>query len=111
MLQLLGIGGLLACVAIILVLPHKEWPRPPKWMRITAVAIALALAVLAVAFFQAAGNGRDSPGGLVVVALAGAAAVLALRLVVWAWIGRVNPRSIWAAMGPDARSRSRGQFP
>jgi formate hydrogenlyase subunit 3/multisubunit Na+/H+ antiporter MnhD subunit len=109
MSQLLGIVALVACVAIVLLLPRQEWPRAPTWMRVTAVAIALALAVFAVVFFQMAGGSRENPGGLVLVAVAGGAVVLALRLVVWACVGRVNPRSIWAATSPDARSRPRGR--
>jgi len=108
MSQLLGIVGLVACVAIILLLPRQEWPRAPTWMRVTAGAIALALVVFGVVLFQmAAGASRESPGGLVLVAVAGGAVVIALRLVVWACVGRVKPRSIWAAMSPDAPSRPR----
>ena len=109
MAQLLGIAALVACVAIIVLLPRQEWPRAPTWMRVAAVAIALALAVFAVVFFQMAGGSRDNPGGLVLVAAAGSAVVLGLRLVAWACVGRVNPRSIWAAMSPDARSRPRAR--
>ena len=109
MAQLLGIVALVACVAIILLLPRREWPRAPTWMRAAAVAIALALVVFAVVFFQMARDSHDSPGGLVLVAAAGGAVLLALRLVAWACVGRVNPRSIWAAMSPDARSRPRAR--
>ncbi len=110
MMQLLGIGALVACLAIIVLVPRQEWPRAPTWMRATAAAIALALVGLAVLVFQVAGGGRDSPGGLVLVVVAGASVLLALRLVVWACIGRVKPRSIWAAMSPDARSGSNGRL-
>jgi len=107
MSQLLGIVALLALVAIVLLLPGQEWPRAPRWMRVAAAAIALVLAVLAVVIFQVAGGSRDSPGGLVLVAAAAGAALLALRLVAWACVGRVKPRSIWAAMASDGKSRAR----
>ncbi|MEO5689302.1 MAG: hypothetical protein ABIR54_18235 [Burkholderiaceae bacterium] len=107
MSQLLGIVALLALVAIVLFLPRQEWPRAPTWLRVTAVAIAVALVVFAVVSFQMARDSSGSAGGLVLVAAAGGAVLLALRLVVWTCVGRVNPRSVWAATSPDARSSPR----
>jgi hypothetical protein len=41
MSRLLGIVVLAGLLAIAFFLPRREWPRAPKWMRLTAVAIAL----------------------------------------------------------------------
>jgi len=110
MSQLLGIITLVALVAvfaIVRLLPGQEWPRAPTWMRVTAVGIALALVVFAAVIFQVAGGSRENSGGLVLVVAAGGAVLLALRLFVWACVGRVKPRSIWAAMYCDRKSRAR----
>ena len=107
MAQLLGIIALVACIAVLVLVPGREWPRAPTWMRTTALATALGLAILGVVIFLAARNSHDGPGGLVLVVFAGGALLVALRLVAWACVGRLNPRSIWAAMSRDARSTPR----
>ena len=108
MSQRLGIVVLAGLLAVVFFLPRREWPRAPKWMRLTAVAIALPLAVVAVLLVRAGAEIRDAPAFMPWI-LAGAAALSAFKLIAWACMGRVNPRSMLAATLPDARSRPRAR--
>jgi hypothetical protein len=108
MSQLLGFAVLAGVLAIIFFLPREEWPRAPTWMRLTAVGLALALAVAAVLLLRAGADIRDAPA-LMLWILAATVALSALRLLAWAAIGRVKPRSMLAAMLPDARPGPRAR--
>jgi hypothetical protein len=84
------LGGV---VAIASFLQGQDWPRPPAWMRVTAAAMAVPLAVFAVLFFRECANNRDAPA-LGILVVAGGCALLALKLLAWACFGRVRPSSL-----------------
>ena len=105
--QLIGIVALVGVLAVLVLLPRPEWPRAPRWMRTTAVVLALALVGVAIASAWWGAERRDN-ATLVAWLVAIGAGLTALKLLRWAWIGRINPRSLLlAAARPDARSRPR----
>ena len=108
MSQLVGIVALAGLLALMFFLPRRGWPRAPKWMRLTAVAIALPLAVVAVLLVRAGAEIRDAPAFMPWHPVR-AATPSAFKLIAWACIGRVNPRSMQAATLHDARSRPRAR--
>lgn len=97
----MGIIGLVACIAAIVLLSGGEWPRAPRWLRITAVVLAIPLFGLAAIALRVAFQNHESMGALPLLGLAIATGVLGLWLLGWAWVGRLRPGSLLAILLVD----------